>query len=395
MRPPIVRKSAKLAAILPVFLLFAAAAVAQTASIEGDVKGEDGKPVVGAIIKIDQLDIKGSYKVKTDKKGHYFQGGLRIAGTFLVTVEVNGKDVDQINGVRPNGGSPADVNFDLKAAAARAAAAAAANPNGGAPGGAAAAPEPEKGMTPAQKAEFERKKKEAEAQMAKNAELNDAFNAGMQAETAKMWDAAIEAFTKAAALGPTQHVIFSHLGDAYGGRGDKETGAEQQADYDKGIEAYKKALELSPMDPAYHNNYALILVKRKMMDEALAELNKAATLDPMSAGKYYYNLGAVLANVNQADAAGDAFKKATASDPPYVEAYYQYGLVLVGKATVAADGKVQPPAGTVEALQKYLELAPTGPNAQAAKDLLTTLGGSIETGFEKPGAKKAPANKKK
>jgi len=393
MRPPTDRKSAKLAGILPLFLLFAAAAFSQTASIEGDVKGEDGKPVVAAVIKIEQLDIKGSYKLKTDKKGHYYQGGLRIAGTFQVTVEVNGKDVDQLNGVHPNGGTTAEVNFDLKAAAARAAAAAAAAAKGG-----AAAPPPEvaeKGLSAADKAALEKRKKEAEAQLAKNAELNDAFNAGILAENAKMWDAAVEAFNKAAVLGPTQHVIFSHLGDAYGGLGDSKTGAEQQANYDKGIEAYKKAIELSPMDPAYHNNYALILVKRKQMDEALAELNKAATLDPMSAGKYYYNLGAVLANVNQADAAGDAFKKATLSDPPYVEAYYQYGLVLVGKATVAPDGKVQPPAGTVEALQKYIEVAPTGPNAQAAKDLLTTLGGSIETGFEKPGAKKAPANTKK
>jgi tetratricopeptide (TPR) repeat protein len=378
--------------ILPVALLLAAAAWGQTSSIEGDVKGEDGKPVVGAVIKIEQTDIKGSYKLKTDKKGHYYQGGLRIAGTFTVTVEVNGKDVDQIKGARPNGGTTLELNFDLKAAAARAAAAAAA-------AGAGAPPPPaadvEKAMTPAQKAAYEKQKKDAEAQIAKNAELNEAFNAGMQAEMAKMWDTAIEQFGKAVMVGPTQHVIWSHLADAYGARGDSKTGADQQADYDKGIEAYKKAIELSPMDPAYHNNYALILVKKKSMPEALAELNKAATLDPMQAGKYYYNLGAVLANVNQADAAGEAFQKAMNTMPPYVEAYYQYGLVLVGKATVGPDGKVQPPAGTVEALQKYIELSPNGPNAQPAKDLLASLGGSIETGFEKPGAKKQPANNKK
>ena len=71
----------KFLGILPVALLFAAAALAQTSSIEGDVKGEDGKPVVGAVIKIDQTDIKGNYKLKTDKKGHYYQGGLRLAGS--------------------------------------------------------------------------------------------------------------------------------------------------------------------------------------------------------------------------------------------------------------------------------------------------------------------------
>jgi tetratricopeptide (TPR) repeat protein len=382
----------KLLFAIPVSLLFAAIGWAQTASIEGDIKGDDGKPVVGAVVKIDQTDIKGNYKVKTDKKGHYYQGGLRIAGVFTITVEVNGKDVDQIQGVRPNGGTTFEANFDLKVAAARQAAAAAAAASGAPPPPPA---EKEKAMSASEKAAYEKQKKDAEAQMAKNAELNEAFNGGMQAETAKMWDTAIEQFTKASLLGPTQHVVWSHLADAYSARGDSKTGAEQKADYDKGVEAYKKALELSPMDPAYHNNYALILVKTKSMEEALAELNKAATLDPVQAGKYYYNLGAVLANVNQPDAAGEAFQKAMATNPPYVEAYYQYGLVLVGKATVAPDGKVLPPPGTMEAFQKYIELAPTGPNAQPAKDLLASLGGSIEIGFEKPGAKKQPANNKK
>ena len=43
------------------------------------------------------------------------------------------------------------------------------------------------------------------------------------------------------------------------------------------------------------------------MQEAL---DKAVELDPPNAGRYYYNLGAVLTNMGQTDAACKAFKKA-------------------------------------------------------------------------------------
>ena len=133
---PILRKT--LIAV-PLSLLFAAAGWAQTGAIEGDVKGEDGKPAVGAVIKIERKDIKGNYNTKTDKKGHYYYGGLGVPGMYDVTVEVNGKPMDATRGVRATG-APAEVSFDLKAAAARNAAAAAAAGAGGAPAG---APPPE------------------------------------------------------------------------------------------------------------------------------------------------------------------------------------------------------------------------------------------------------------
>jgi tetratricopeptide (TPR) repeat protein len=370
--------SRKLLLALPVSLLFSSLCFAQTAAIQGDVKGEDGKPLVGATIKIERTDIKQNFTVKTDKKGHYFYGGLGIAGVFNVTVEVAGKTVDAANGVKPQGAAPIDVNFDLKATAERAAKAATASPE-----------EIERGMTPQQKADFEKKKKDAEATVAKNAELNEAFNNGMEAETNKKYDVAIQQFEKASQLGPTQHVVWSHLADDYYYLADSQPGDGRQVYLDKAAGAYSKAIELAPANAAYHNNYALILVKQKKLDQGQAELSKAAELEPASAGKYYFNLGAVLANTNQNDLAGDAFKKAMAAG--YTEAYYQYGLSLVAKATTTPDGKIVAPDGTTEAFQKYLQLAPTGPNAQSAKDMLTALGAGIETNFQKPGTN----NKKK
>ena len=59
---------------------------------------------------------------------------------------------------------------------------------------------------------------------------------------------------------------------------------------------------------------------------------------------------------------------------------------MIGKATLQSDKMVAPP-GTAEAFQKYLELQPTGTYADAAKQMLTSIGSSVETTY---GKKKAP-----
>ena len=51
-------------------LVLALTSLAQVTAIEGDVKGIDGQPLKGAQIQIVRTDIKGNYKVNTDKKGH-------------------------------------------------------------------------------------------------------------------------------------------------------------------------------------------------------------------------------------------------------------------------------------------------------------------------------------
>jgi hypothetical protein len=66
----------------------------------------------------------------------------------------------------------------------------------------------------------------------------------------------------------------------------------------------------------------------------------------------------------------------------------------VGKAKIGSDGKVTPVPGTIEAFQKYLELQPNGQWAAQSKEMLTTLGGSIETKFTDPNAKPTPKKKK-
>ena len=362
-------------------ILFSLPAFGQTTAIEGVVKDPDGKPLQGAVVQIERTDIKGSYPLKTDKKGHYGHYGLPM-GTFDVTVLVDGQVKDLMKGVHPTPGTPATVNFDLKNAQQ----AAAAGANG-------LTPAQEKAMTKEQKEAIEKANKAREEQIAQRKELNDSYTAGKEALDAKMYDAAIEAFNKAAVLDGTQVAVWTGLADSYIGSAGQKTGADASALYDKGFEAFRKAIALKPDDPAYYNNFALALAKDKKIDEAKASLDKAIQLDPPGAGKYYYNMGALLVNGSQSEAAGEQFKKAIDADPTYADAHYQYGLYLTSKATTDKDGKIIPAPGTIDELQKYLQLKPDGPFAPSAKELIAGLGGTVNTTFQNPNA--APAGKKK
>jgi tetratricopeptide (TPR) repeat protein len=366
--------------------LFTGAAWAQIAAIEGDVKGPDGKLVQGAQILIERKDMKGTYKgAKTDKKGHYIYNGLPSGGTYTVSVLIDGQERQHIDGVRTRLGDPIPVNFDLKPVGGQAEGA------GGAP-----APEADRSMSKEQKEALEKRSKENAAIMAKNKALNDAFNAGKDALTAKNYDAAIENFQKGVEMDANQHVIWANLADAYTGLAATKTGADQQAALDKSLDAFQKAITLKPDDPAYHNNYALALARGKKFDEAQSELNKAAQLDPPNAGKYFYNLGALLVNSGQSAPAEEAFKKAIQANPDYADAQFQYATALSAKLVTGSDGKIVAPPGMKEALEKYLELQPNGQFADGAKGMLQMIGATIQTDYTNPNApKKTPVPAKK
>ena len=99
------------------------------------------------------------------------------------------------------------------------------------------------------------------------------FDQGRAFVQAKQFDQAIEEFKAAAALDPTQHVIFANLAEAY----------KSTRKYDDAVQSYTKALEVlaAKPDPAteasYHMNLALVYALAGKMPEALAETEKSTT----------------------------------------------------------------------------------------------------------------------
>ena len=87
----LMRKLVIVASFSVLFLLaFATGGLAQTSALEGEVIGEDGQPVRGAVIMITRTDISGNYKTKSNKKGRFFHAGLPL-GVYNVACEIDGK----------------------------------------------------------------------------------------------------------------------------------------------------------------------------------------------------------------------------------------------------------------------------------------------------------------
>jgi hypothetical protein len=109
------------AAIVGLMLLAMASFAENTAKLEGTVK-LNGKPLLGAVIKFERTDAKGSAQTKTDKKGHYIYIGLVSGSVYTISCEVDGKKVDERRNITasltdPNNAMANDgvvVNFDLK-----------------------------------------------------------------------------------------------------------------------------------------------------------------------------------------------------------------------------------------------------------------------------------------
>ena len=374
-----------------VFFLCAAPSLAQVGGLEGKVTGEDGQPAAGAVIKIERKDIKGNWQLKTNNKGEWMQMGLPAPATFSISVEVGGQLKDTNPSVRTASRTTVPVDFDLAEAKRKADLLKEAVASGTMELSAAQT----KGMSAEDRAALEELLKSRAESLKKNKALNDAFGQGMESLKAGQYQAAVDGLTKASELDPKQDVVWGQLGEAYSQLGATKSGAEKEAAFAKAGESYLKALELKPTDAAYHNNYALALARMGKLPEAQAELSKAAELDAPGAAKYYYNLGAVLMNTGQTDSALEQFRKAISVDPKYAPAQYQLAMCLMGKATIAADGKVVPPDGTRQALQQYLTLEPNGAFSGDARAILATLDQAIETKYVNPNApKKAPAKKK-
>ena len=157
-----------------------------------------------------------------------------------------------------------------------------------------------------------------------------------------------------------------------------------EAKFESAAEHYQKAVAIKDV-PSYHAGMADAYARARKTDDAVREYQLAAAGSPASAAQYWYNIAAVYTNAGKIDEANAACDKAIAADPNYAEAYYLKGTNLLGKATLNGNKMVAPP-GTEDALKKYLELKPDGPNAEAAKALLASLGATVETTYGKKGA---------
>jgi tetratricopeptide (TPR) repeat protein len=339
-------------------LAFTVSALAQTGGLTGKCTGEDGKPLVGYIIQVDRQEMKWSQHTKTNKKGEYVYIGLAPATYKVTLLSPTGQQIfyqTQHVGI----GDPTEVDFDMAK---------------------------ERANTMKANPEAAKKAEEAQKDQKQFTGLKATFDQGMLLYDQQHYAEAAAMFEKALPMAKDKNVpvVLSQMAQSYGkAAGQEQTRDARLQDQQKAVETYQKAIQLSPNDAGLHNNLGSVYAEMGKVDEAKAEFQKAADLNPAGAGGYYYNLGVVMVNQGKMDDAAVALKKATEIDPKNANAFYWYGMALLGKAETKPDGSVVPVPGTIEAFQSYLKLDPNGQWAQAAQASIEQLKGTVPTEYKK------------
>jgi tetratricopeptide (TPR) repeat protein len=119
-------------------------------------------------------------------------------------------------------------------------------------------------------------------------------------------------------------------------------------------------------------------LKLKRYPEAIAVFTRAAEVSPHP-GIAAFNLCVTLYNMGSVDPAVAACDRAIEADSTKADAYFIKGSLLLGKGDIDAQKKFLAPPGTVEALTKYLELAPDGSHASDVRAMLDFIGVKVHT----------------
>jgi tetratricopeptide (TPR) repeat protein len=138
---------------------------------------------------------------------------------------------------------------------------------------------------------------------------------------------------------------------------------EKLGDPDKAIEFYQKTVELKPEFYEAWLAIADIYGKRKSWPEAAAAMKKAVDLkatDPV----VLFNYAVYAQNSGDLVAAESAYRKTLEIDPGRALAHYQLGLIEVSREQNDA---------AIAHFEKFLELAPADPQAEAAKGVIEAL----------------------
>jgi tetratricopeptide (TPR) repeat protein len=374
-------------ALLPASLLGQAAA---TASVHGHVNNAAGVAITSGQVKLttDKTSAPKDRKYKNvfeiDSNGDYKGTGI-APGDYIVIVGTGKVDSVDFQDTTFKAGEDKLMNFDMTRK------------------------EYIDKMTPEEKAALDDYKKHMGETLNANktiANLNSMLKQvhDDMASSSPNYDHDVQLMQQATALKPDETVLWYNLGSTLTAAADaavkqaKANKTSWQTDdtitkrYSDGIDAYKKGIELNaaskkpnPADAGIAwNSIGNAEAKLGKVPEAQEAFESAVKLAPANAGMVYGNEAAVLFNAGQGDAAGAAADKAIAADPTKADAYYIKGQTLIAKATVDKAGKIVAPPGCVDAYQKYLELLPNGDHAADVKEILASMGETVNTKYKAP-----------
>ena len=316
-------------------------AFAQVGNIRGKVTDAEGNPIEGVTIRIEGMEVARKYSVETDAKGEYYHGGVTRQGTYRVIAQKEGYQsafADGLQATTDRRGEQGLVDFTLQRG--------------------------QSGpllfeLTDEQIEQMKADAENAERRQKSAAEVRLNLDQGLQFFNQGEYEQALTVFNAALELDDQQPALWANVGNTH-----SKLNQNEQA-----VEAYQKAIDLAPEDPTLYQNMGGLYASMGDTEKARELYQKAVSLsaygDPRDAAVNYYNMGVTFINSGKSEEAIEALTKALEADPGYAEAHYQLGISMLG------TGQMEESA---EHLKKYLELAPQGPNAEVAKQLVEQLG---------------------
>ena len=311
--PPNARRVAKCVPMKRLFYVFIAAACATPVLAQdwkgmgrlfGKVTDPDGKPVVGASVKLDCPSRGGGTTIVTDKKGTWAFQGL-AACSWNVDIKAEGFQVRSTTVVMSSEQSrmaPVDVRLEKL-----------------------------KGPPP---------------------ELVEALKNGDAAFAAQQWPAARENYEKVASLRPDlAPQLYPRLARIYA--------AEKNTE--KALETLQKAIDADPANQQMKVVAANAAMDAGMTDKALEYM---ASIDDaqLTNGDGYFDIAVGFLRKSDAVNAVTFFTKALAKDPKIVEAYYWRGIAYVqqqkmaeAKADMLKVLELEPQGANADKAKKALE----------------------------------------
>jgi tetratricopeptide (TPR) repeat protein len=359
-----------------------------SASIHGHVTNPAGMALNKGEVRLstdrssDSKDRKYAYKFPIDQNGDYKGTGI-APGNYVVFVFQDDKSLDYNDSVVFANNDDKTVNFDMSRAEYLA----------------KMSPEDRKALE-----EYKKKNAEIVAGNAKIQNLNALLTQARADNKAGNYDAAIKAMQDATAAKPDEGILWITLGDAQLGSADTAARAAKAAGtsttdpaivqkYNDAATSYKKGVDLNAASKkpspeaaaAGYNQLGQTYAKMGNAKDSADAYEMAAKALPANASMYYFNEAATLYNAGKNPEAEAAADKAIAADPKKAEAYYIKGQSLITQATVdPKTQKIVAPPGTVDAYQKYLELAPDGPHAADVKGILEGIGEQVKSSYKAP-----------
>lgn len=134
---------------------------------------------------------------------------------------------------------------------------------------------------------------------------------------------------------------------------------------DKAIEAYKKAIEMSPDSPDYRKALAQFYLKEKRYEDALNLYAESKGAGSESADKTLFQLGQTLSNQGNGEVAALAFERAIKANPENAEAYYELGMLFFYDKKSDARAK--------ELLEKYVQIGKNADHMSNTQNVLVVL----------------------